>query len=511
MDRGAARARHGPRPRSRARTTWGSRSRRTRGGSTCSRTAPARASRGFFDIEWHPVKDELADKVLIPILGDQYGAVLERQELQLAYRDGAFLVRHYDDVLPIAPDTFGEVLGLNLPAWLTADAGGGRRDEAEELQSIITSSGNLPPRSTRDPDQIAVRAREKEIVKRRLAALVERSSEVRALVESTVAVFNGVAGEPRSFDRLDRLLNAQSYRLAHWRVASEEINYRRFFDVNQLAALRMEDPVVFDEVHRFVFELVERGAATGLRIDHVDGLFAPGDYLRRLQERCRRATRTGPTTPSSSSSRRFSAPASSCRRLAGARHDRLRVRRRREQPVRRPPQRARARRHLQAVRPRAPRAPLVRRSRLPQQEAGAARDDVGRHQLARASAEPLLRAQPALPRLHALQPDLDAEGSHRLLPGLSHLRDRPDEPVSDHDRRYIVEAVRGAKRRAPAVTSVVFDFIERLLLKQTPMSTRRRMRGARAVHRQVSADHEPGRRQRASRTRRSTSTTGSSR
>ena len=107
-------------------------------------------------------------------------------------------------------------------------------------------------------------------------------------IDDSVRRFNGVAGQPRSFDRArSRCLNQQSYRLAHWRVASEEINYRRFFDVNQLAALRMEDPEVFEEVHRFVFELVERGAATGLRIDHVDGLFAPGDYLRRLQERLR--------------------------------------------------------------------------------------------------------------------------------------------------------------------------------------------------------------------------------
>ena len=123
-------------------------------------------------------------------------------------------------------------------------------------------------------------------MKRRLAALAGQSADVASLIEDSVRRLNGVAGQPRSFDALDGLLNAQSYRLAHWRVASEEINYRRFFDVNQLAALRMEDPVVFDEVHRFVFELVERGAVTGLRIDHVDGLFAPEDYLRRLQERC---------------------------------------------------------------------------------------------------------------------------------------------------------------------------------------------------------------------------------
>src|SRR2546425_7870165 len=239
----------------------------------------------FFDSEWHPVKDELADKVLIPILGDQYGAVLERQELQLAYHDGAFVVRCPDDVLPIAPDTFGEILGLELDAWLAHRAPGAGDRDADELQSIITAAEHLPSRGSRDPEEIAIRAREKEVVKRRLAALVERSADVRALIDSTIRRVNGVAGQPRSFDLLDQLLNEQSYRLAHWRVASEEINYRRFFDVNQLAALRMEDPAVFEEVHRVVFELVQRGAATGLRVDHVDGLYAPGDYLERLQAR----------------------------------------------------------------------------------------------------------------------------------------------------------------------------------------------------------------------------------
>ena len=229
----------------------------------------------FFDIEWHPVKDELADKLLIPILGDQYGAALERQELQLAYDHGAFVVRCYDNVLPIAADTFSTILSVHLDVWLADHAGA----DADELQSILTSSRNLPSRSSREPDDMATRAREKEVVKRRLAALTAASADVRALVDESVRHFNGVAGQPRSFDDLDRLLNQQSYRLAHWRVASEEINYRRFFDVNQLAALRMEDPAVFEEVHRFALELVHRGAATGLRVDHVDGLYAPGEYL----------------------------------------------------------------------------------------------------------------------------------------------------------------------------------------------------------------------------------------
>jgi (1->4)-alpha-D-glucan 1-alpha-D-glucosylmutase len=232
-----------------------------------------------FDIEWHPVKDELFDKVLIPILGDQYGAVLERQELRLTYRHGAFLVTYHDNILPIAPDTYSMVLGLWLQDWRSDYPG----EDADELQSIVTASQHLPPRHSRDAEGMATRAREKEVVKRRLAALTDLSQHVRAYIEDVVERFNGVLGQPRSFDALDELLNHQSYRLAHWRVASEEINYRRFFDVNGLAAVRMEDPSVFNDVHRFVFELVHRGAATGLRVDHVDGLFAPGEYLRRLQ------------------------------------------------------------------------------------------------------------------------------------------------------------------------------------------------------------------------------------
>lgn len=239
----------------------------------------------FFDITWRPLKDELADKVLIPTLGDQYGAVLDRKELQLAYRDGAFVVCYFDDWFPLAPDTFGRMLAPALDAWVAEDGDQLDPRDVDELRSIITAAAHLPSRSAGDAESVATRAREKEIVKRRLSALVDRCPSLLERIKATLTWFNGVKEQPRSFDPLDALLSEQSYRLAHWRTASEEINYRRFFDVNQLAALRMEDPDVFDEVHRFVFELIGKGAATGLRVDHVDGLFAPGDYLRRLQSR----------------------------------------------------------------------------------------------------------------------------------------------------------------------------------------------------------------------------------
>src|SRR5262249_40873196 len=164
----------------------------------------------FFDIEWRPVKDELADKLLIPILGDQYGAVLERQELTLTYRDGAFVVCYYEGTLPHAPDTHGMIVQADLDGWLQAHGGA----DVDELLSILTAARNLPPRTAREPDEIAIRAREKEIVKRRLAGLVDSSPTVRALVDASVRRMNGVIGQPHTFDLLDRLLNAQSYRLS---------------------------------------------------------------------------------------------------------------------------------------------------------------------------------------------------------------------------------------------------------------------------------------------------------
>jgi len=238
-----------------------------------------------FDIDWSPLKPELSDKVLLPILGDAYGAVLERQEIRLEYANGAFQARYFDYLLPISPGTYDRVLRTGQEALL--DALGPESADGAEFLSILTAIRHLPERHVADPALRAERAREKDVIKRRLAALEAQSPDVRAHIVNAVAVLNGRRGDPRSFDALDALLAAQAYRLAHWRVAAEEINYRRFFDINDLAAIRMEDPVVFDRVHAFLFELLARGAIDGLRIDHVDGLYDPGDYLERLQQRAR--------------------------------------------------------------------------------------------------------------------------------------------------------------------------------------------------------------------------------
>jgi (1->4)-alpha-D-glucan 1-alpha-D-glucosylmutase len=156
-----------------------------------------------------------------------------------------------------------------------------------EFLSILTAIRHLPGRKSATQELRQERNREKEVIKRRLARLTSESPAVLAHIERAVATLNGEPGNPRSFDRLDALLSAQPYRLAYWRVAAEEINYRRFFDINELAAVRMEDPEVFEQTHAFAFELLREGCIDGIRIDHVDGLYDPGDYLERLQARAR--------------------------------------------------------------------------------------------------------------------------------------------------------------------------------------------------------------------------------
>ncbi|HOD74963.1 MAG TPA: alpha-amylase family glycosyl hydrolase, partial [Syntrophorhabdaceae bacterium] len=244
---------------------------------------PSSPYSGFFDIDWDPVKEELHGKILLPFLGDQYGVVLEDRQIRLEYRDGSFFVLLYEIRLPLLPETYSDILSFGI------DHLGERIGETagyEELLSIITSAGKLPSYVETDPERAAERTREKEIVKKRLNGLYRSDGDIRAFVDRNIAVFNGNEGDPKSFDLLDGLLSRQIYRLSHWQVATEEINYRRFFDINSLAAIRVEDPTVFDETHRFVFELIEGGCVTGLRVDHPDGLYDPSEYFDRLQRRC---------------------------------------------------------------------------------------------------------------------------------------------------------------------------------------------------------------------------------
>jgi (1->4)-alpha-D-glucan 1-alpha-D-glucosylmutase len=238
----------------------------------------------FFVIDWKPVKDALENKVLLPILGDQYGRVLENKELNLSFGEGGFFIRYYDRKLPVAPISCLKILKYRMEELQKQT--GPDRPHLQELLSIVTALEHLPPRTEKDPEKIVERRREKEVIKKRLGTLYHESEEIRSFIDRNMEMFNGDVKDPRSFDRLDDLLNDQVYRLSHWRVAGEEINYRRFFDVNELAAIRMENPQVFQIAHRLIFKLIREGSVTGLRVDHPDGLYNPADYFYQLQRGC---------------------------------------------------------------------------------------------------------------------------------------------------------------------------------------------------------------------------------
>ena len=245
---------------------------------------PSSPQSQFFDIDWNPPREDLANKVLLPRLGDQYGRVLENQEIRIEYESGSFVARYYDSVFPLAPRTWPLILTDALQ--LARQSLGTSNPQVLELESIITALGYLPLRTEVDQDRIRERQREKEIIKRRLATLSIESEAVRRGIAESLRLINGSKGDPASFDSMERLLADQAYRLCSWRVAADEINYRRFFDVNELAAIRTEDPAVFQETHALMFDLIRKGLITGLRVDHPDGLFDPARYFDDLQRGC---------------------------------------------------------------------------------------------------------------------------------------------------------------------------------------------------------------------------------
>ncbi|WP_394821671.1 glycogen debranching protein GlgX [Pendulispora albinea] len=235
----------------------------------------------YFDIDWCPPKADLENRVLLPILGDQYGIVLERGELRVVWENGFFRLAYGDARVPLAPETLVP-LGERALTTMELDEGA---DARMEFESILSAMRHLPDRRQTSPESRKERAREKEIIKRRLEELVSRAPEVLAGIERALLAINGTSDDPRSFDALDDLLQRQSYRLASWRVAAEEINFRRFFDVNDLAAIRMELPSVFERSHGLVFKLLDEHRVQALRLDHTDGLYDPFVYFESLQHR----------------------------------------------------------------------------------------------------------------------------------------------------------------------------------------------------------------------------------
>jgi len=223
---------------------------------------------GYFDIEWEPDRRFLQGKLLVPFLGDQYGKVLEDGNLELRFdpNEGSFAVWTYGvQKLPICPLNYALILGSDHP----------------DLEILGDALGALP---TYRPN-VARRATE---LKAELARLVSGKPDVADAIDSAIAKFKGTPGKPESFQRLHDLIQQQNWRAAFFRVAADDINYRRFFNINELAGLRMEQPELFDITHKLVLDLVDDGTLDGIRIDHIDGLLDPKGYCIRLRERAGR-------------------------------------------------------------------------------------------------------------------------------------------------------------------------------------------------------------------------------
>ncbi len=234
----------------------------------------------YFDIEWEPLKPELHGKVLIPILGNQYGVDLEQGNITISLEDNRFRVRYFDNMLPIDPQTIPLIFE---PLGNLAARGASSNPSTLELIKLLGEFKLLPANYVMDGERIARRQRAIPALLERLEQLLANSSDVRRLVDTALRRINGGAPDAHSFDALHRLLEAQVYRLAFWRVSGEEINYRRFFDINDLVGMRTEDPRVFRDTHKLMRQFLGEGLISGLRIDHPDGLLNPAQYFTRLQ------------------------------------------------------------------------------------------------------------------------------------------------------------------------------------------------------------------------------------
>jgi (1->4)-alpha-D-glucan 1-alpha-D-glucosylmutase len=255
-----------------------------------------RASRyaSYFDIEWEPLNPDMRNKLLLPILGSQYGDELEAKKIQIVAVDGQMRAQYYDHLMPLAPRSMPVI-------FPDADAELDEMGVPRSFRDILRETAHIPPHETTDANLVTQRQQQLEELRPRLRGAL-LSEAMQEPVRRALERINGVAGDPRSFDRLHELLEQQPWRLAYWRVSSEEINYRRFFDINDLVGLRMENPEVFAATHRLVRRLLARGDVTGLRIDHCDGMLNPRQYLIRLQRlyvasQCMGATPEGETGP----------------------------------------------------------------------------------------------------------------------------------------------------------------------------------------------------------------------
>jgi (1->4)-alpha-D-glucan 1-alpha-D-glucosylmutase len=232
----------------------------------------------FFDIEWNHHDESLKGKLLAPVLGGFFGECLDDGEISLEFGEGGLSIRYGAMAFPLSIESYGDVLAVNLPQLRKRlDR---KHPDYVKLMGVFYILKNLP-----DGDETGERYDQIRFIKSMLWELHSTNPVIRLFIDENVRLCNGAKGIPGSFKRLSALLAQQHYRLAFWRVGVEEVNYRRFFAINDLISLKVENLAVFERIHRLPFKLLESGVITGLRVDHIDGLYHPAQYLQRLREK----------------------------------------------------------------------------------------------------------------------------------------------------------------------------------------------------------------------------------
>lgn len=231
----------------------------------------------FFDITWNHPYESIRGRVLAPFLGKPFGECLENGEITVGYDEQGFSVRYYHFRFPLRIESYSKILTQNLLSL--------RRKLDQDIPTLTKFYGILYILKTLSADDRADRTMQIAFVKRMLWELTTQSPDVRECIDVNVDQLNGTPGAPDSFNRLEEILAEQHYKLSFWKIATAEINYRRFFTVNDMIALKVEHPQVFNDIHRLLFGWLDDGTITGARIDHIDGLFDPLAYLLRFRER----------------------------------------------------------------------------------------------------------------------------------------------------------------------------------------------------------------------------------
>jgi (1->4)-alpha-D-glucan 1-alpha-D-glucosylmutase len=256
---------------------------------------PHSAYASYFDIDWRPPSRMLEGKVLLPVLGRPFGEALEHQELKLVLMEGKFFVQYFESLFPLAPSTYHSVLKRRLNELRTAL--GEDAPAYQEYSGIVAAAATLAESVGQSSDSAGEKRLKFESLRQRLRQLLSSDPKVNAFVQQNLLGLEGNPKEPSTFTSLETLLAQQHYVLAYWQNVNEEINYRRFFTINDLVGMRMQDPLVFETTHALVLRMVEQKVLAGLRIDHIDGLRDPLGYLQQLAERV--ASDTGSIEPSS--------------------------------------------------------------------------------------------------------------------------------------------------------------------------------------------------------------------